>query len=169
MDWGIYNDIYGDPWAITYAGQFWTEVDIGSHQTLRLSDRDVSVSPERPESHSLPGNQWIQAERALRELSNVLQLLRNLCQLFPAPERILIEFEASEIRDRWLQVHDSWISGPGKAPSFRRTTERTADELQSGWMDVFADFGKDFCDLFCRDGRTFSRQDITTFVNPAGR
>ena len=26
MDWGIYNDTYGDPWALTYAGQFWAEI-----------------------------------------------------------------------------------------------------------------------------------------------
>ena len=28
MNWGLYNDTYGNPWSLTYSGQFWTEVEI---------------------------------------------------------------------------------------------------------------------------------------------
>ncbi|MFO0903821.1 MAG: hypothetical protein U0939_12525 [Pirellulales bacterium] len=165
MDWGLYNDIYGDPWAMTYAGQFWTEIDISSYRPYRLSDRDLKVSPEPPRENPLPETYVVIAERALGQFASVLQLAVGVSKKLAAPEGMVVEVEAAEIRDRWLDIHDHWIAGPGKAPAFRRSVRTTAGELQKQWTEYFADIGKDFCDLFCRDGRLLSRDDVKSLLH----
>ena len=46
---GLFNDIYRiyrDPWALTYAGQIWTEIAVGGDEPVRISDaRKGSESP----------------------------------------------------------------------------------------------------------------------------
>ncbi|MFC1759833.1 hypothetical protein ACFL2H_13880, partial [Planctomycetota bacterium] len=72
MDCGIYNDTYGDPWALTYAGQFWAEFMVGGRQAMTLSERDAMVSPERPErpeNLDLPEAGWVNGGYALEQLS----------------------------------------------------------------------------------------------------
>ncbi len=167
MDWGLYNDIYGDPWAFTYAGQFWTESSVGGHQRLQLLERDAQLSPEPPQNRLLEPEQWIDAERVLSTLRLVLRLAANLAATYSEHERMIVEIEAVNIRDRWLKVHDGWCAGPNKAPLLRRRPEMSARELRDGWGNVFVEIGKDFCDLFCRDGRTLSREDISEFSSGA--
>jgi hypothetical protein len=60
-----------------------------------------------------------------------------------------------------------WIAGPGKAHAFRRSVRTTAADLQQRWTEYFVDIGKDFCDLFCRDGRLLSRDEVKSFCRPA--
>jgi len=100
MDWGIYNDTYGDPWAMTYAGQFWAEFMAGGRRSMTLSERDAM--------------------------------------------------------------------GPCRAPTIQRKIEESAVDFRENWLEYFATMGKDFCDLFCRDGRVLSLADIKEHQHAAG-
>ncbi len=168
MDWGIYNDTYGDPWAITYAGQFWCEFMVGGRQSLKLSERDASVSPEPPESLVLPEGTWVTADYALRRLSMAFQFARNLTSQLSEREQIVFEFSARNIRGTWLSFEYGDSMGPCRAPAIQRRSEMTAGDFREGWLDAFARTGKDFCDLFCRDGRVLSLDDIKSCQNSAG-
>jgi hypothetical protein len=168
MDWGLYNDTYGDPWAMTYAGQFWAEFMVGGRKPMRLSDRDAMVSPERPESLTLAEGAWVMADYALTGLSTAFQLARNLSRQFGDSERVQLEFSARNIRGRWLAFQHGDSMGPCRASSIRRTIEETAADFRENWLEYFATMGKDFCDLFCRDGRVLSLDDIKSYQNSAG-
>lgn len=168
MDWGLYNDTYGDPWTLTYAGQFWTEIIVGGRQPLRLSQRDIQVSPESPEHDTVTEGEWVMAAYALTQLSTVFQFARNLTKEFGDSELIQLGFEASDIGGKWLNF-ENWDSmGPCKAPNLRRNIDECEADFGDKWLDLFADIGKDFCDVFCRDGRVLSRDDVKGFVNTAG-
>lgn len=168
MDWGLYNDTYGDPWTLTYGGQFWTEYLIGGQQPLRLSQRDIQVSPESPEHDILGEGEWVMAGYALTQLSTILQFARNLTKEFADSEKIQLGFEASGIGGKWLNF-DRWDSmGPCKAPSIKRNIEESVSDFRYNWLDLFADLSKDFSDAFCRDGRVLGRDDVKSFVNAAG-
>ncbi len=168
MDWGIYNDTYGDPWALTYAGQFWAEFMVGVRQAMTLSDRDAMVSPERPENLELPDGGWVMGGYTLNKLSTAFQLARNLSGLFADSEQVRLEFSARNIRGRWLAFEHSYATGPCRAPMMQRLIEKTSAEFRSDWLDDFARIGKDFCDLFCRDGRVLSLDDVKRFQNQSG-
>jgi hypothetical protein len=168
MDWGLYNDTYGDPWTITYAGQFWTSIRVGGQQPLTLSERDMSVSPERPESNVLREGEWVMADYALGRTGTVFQFVRNLAEQFGDSEVIHLGFDAVNTQRKWLHF-DNWASmGPCKAPKLHREIKVAAVEFRKRWADLFADIGKDFCDLFCRDGRVVGRDDVKDFINAAG-
>lgn len=165
MDWGIYNDIYGDPWAMTYAGQFWAEFMVGGRQSRTLPEHDAMVSPERPENLTIPEGGWVMADYALKELSTTFQLARNLSREFGDLERVQLEFTARNIRGRWLKFEHGDSMGPCRAPFIQRKIEKTAADFRENWLDDFVTMGKDFCDLFCRDGRVLSRARIKSFQN----
>ncbi len=168
MDWGIYNDTYGDPWAMTYAGQFWAEFIVGGWQSITLSGRDAMVSPERPEDLVIPAGGWVMAGHALTELSKAFQLARNLSRHFGDAERVQLEFSARNIRGRWLRFELGDSMGPCRAPTIQRKIEKSAVDFRENWLEYFATMGKDFCDLFCRDGRVLSLADIKSYQNAAG-
>ena len=168
MDWGIYNDTYGDPWAITYAGQFWAEFMVGGRQSMTLSEHDAMVSPERPEDLVIPEGGWVMADYALTVLSMACQLARNLSRQFGDLDRVQVEFSARNTRGSWLRFEHGDSMGPCRAPSIQRKVESTAAEFRENWLDYFATIGKDFCDLFCRDGRVLSLADIKSYQNVAG-
>ncbi len=169
MNWGLYNDTYGDPWTVTYAGQFWTEMEIGAYGTLNLSSRDMSVSPEPPTSSDIPETQWISVMQTLPEISTVFQFMRNLCAEFADSEMVQWSLEASNLDGKWLSFGQHGDSmGPGKAPMLRRDEEMLVTEFKTKCREVFVDFAKDLCDVFCRDGRVFSRQNLGEFWSPSG-
>lgn len=168
MDWGIYNDTYGDPWALTYAGQFWAEFMIGGRQAMTLSEYDAMVSPERPENLELPEGAWVKGSYALEKLSTAFQLARNLSTLFADTEQVRLEFSARNIRGRWLAFEQSDATGPCRAPTMQRLIEKSSADFRTDWLDDFARIGKDFCDLFCRDGRVLSLDDVKSFQNQSG-
>lgn len=168
MDFGIYNDTYGDPWALTYAGQFWAEFMIGGHQTLTLSERDASVSPETPSNLTIPAGRWVSADSFLAELSKSFQLARNLSEQFGDSEQVKLFFSARNVRGRWLSFSSGNSMGPSRAPAIQREIEGTAADFRVNHLNHYASVGKDFIDLFCRDGRVLSLDDIKSFQNHAG-
>ena len=167
MDWGLYNDTYGDPWTLTYAGQFWTQISIGGHLPLTLSDREYRLSAEPPESSTLRKGEWIRANETLTQISSVFQLARNLASTFYESEVVQLAFAASNIRGKWLHFSRGDSRGPCKAPKLQRGSEMPAVDFANEWLDLFADIGKDFVDLFCRDGRVLSRDEVKQFCNSA--
>lgn len=163
MDWGLYNDTYGDPWALTYAGQFWTQIAVGGYQEYSISEHDSRVSPEPPESLTLQPDQWVSMKNTFKELSIIFQFARNLTSRFSDHEEFHLEFYAKNVQRRWL-VMPHWETGPCKAPHLHREFKFNAQEFHVTWREIFADLGKDFCDLFCRDGRVIGREAIATFL-----
>lgn len=165
MDFGVYNDTYGDPWALSYAGQFWAEFMIGGRQAITLSERDASVSPETPADRVIPEGQWVSADQFLVELSKVFRLAHNLSEQFGEAELVKLELSARNIRGRWLKFEYGESMGPCRAPSIEREIEATASDFQKNWLDNYAVMAKDFIDLFCRDGRIVSLEEIKSFQN----
>ncbi len=163
MDFGIYNDTYGDPWALTYAGQFWAEFMVGGRTEFRLSERDASVSPETPSDLLLPEGAWVSADQFLLELLNLFRLACNFSERIGDAELMQFEFSARNIRGRWLRFENGNSMGPCRAPTLNREISTTASNFRENWMDYFASMGKDFLDLFCRDGRVLSLDDIKSF------
>lgn len=167
MNWGLYNDTYGDPWSLTYAGQFWTEMRISAYQPLDLSERDARVSPEPPESLRLTAEQWISMDQMLSQISSVFQFVRKLSSEFADSESLRWSLEAANLDAKWLST--GWDTrGPSRAREIKREGGMLVSEFKIGWLEVFADFAKDLCDVFCRDGRVFSREELKQFHNPAG-
>ena len=112
MDWGIYNDMYGDPWAMTYAGQFWAAFKIGGLQSITLSQRDAMVSPERPENLENSRGRVGYGRLHLTELSKAFQLACNLSRDFGDLERVQLEFSVTNVRGRWLTFNCGDSMGP---------------------------------------------------------
>ena len=73
------------------------------------------------------------------------------------------EFSARNIRGRWLRFENGNSMGPYRAPTLNREISTTVSDFRENWMDYFASMGKDFLDLFCRDGRFLSLDDIKSF------
>ena len=141
---------------------------VGGRQPITLSERDAIVSPERPEDPVIPEGGWVGADDALTELSTAFQLAHNLSRHFGDSERVRLEFSARNIRGRWLRFGHGDCMGPCRASTIQRKIDATAAEFRKKWLDYFAAIGKDFCDLFCRDGRVLSLADIKEYQNTAG-
>ena len=164
MNWGSYNDTYGDPWAITYAGQYWTCLDIGGKTVITLSDHDTRVSPEPPASNEMSEDQWISGHFSFARMATVFYFLTSLCREFPNSELVRWSVVASGTDGRWLvwdQYRESY--GPAKASGIQRSGEVTVEDFKSNWKEVYKDASKDLCDLFCRDGRIISRDTFGHF------
>jgi hypothetical protein len=168
MDWGIYNDTYGDPWALTYALQFWTEVMVGGRQAMTLSQRDAMVSPEPPNDLTIAEGMWVMADYALDEVSKAIQFARNLTNSLADSERVQLTVSARNLSGRWLAFSCSDSMGPCRAPTISREFETSAVEFREDWLAYFGQIGKDFCDLFCRDGRVVSVETVKSYQNVAG-
>ncbi len=161
MDWGLYNDTYGDPWAVTYAGQFWTEIDIGGWNELTLNRHDLASAPERPENPVFQKGEWVSGIRVLEEIGAVFQFLRLLSKQFGDHETIQMGFEATGIRGKWLNFGQSADSfGPCRAPLLKRTLEMTREEIRDKWEESATSICKDFIDLFYRDGRSWGHEEL---------
>ena len=99
MDWGLYNDTYGDPWAVTYAGQFWTEIEIGGWYELTLNQHDLaSAADGRPENSVFPAGEWVSGIRVLDEVGDVFRFLRHFSMQFAEHEAVEMGFAAFGIR-----------------------------------------------------------------------
>ncbi|TWU62571.1 hypothetical protein V7x_43060 [Crateriforma conspicua] len=142
MDWGIYNDTYPDPWALTYAGQFWADFMVGGRQEMTLSDRDAMVSPEPPERLLLPEGGWVMGGYALEKLSTAFQLCRNLAVSFAETEQLRFEFSARNVRGRWVAFEYVGTMGPCRATGIQRVIEKNAADFQSEWLEEFARIGE---------------------------
>ena len=165
MDWGLYNDAYGDPWTLTYAGQFWTEIEIGGWEKLTLTQRDLLVSPERPDSPEFQNGEWVSGYKSLTGLGSVFRFLHLFSQEFADFEGVQCGFEVNGVRGKWINFGRNADSfGPCKSPRLQRMIEMTASEFRDQWLDQYANVGKDFLDLFYRDGRSWTREDVKNYI-----
>ncbi|MDB5344799.1 MAG: hypothetical protein JWP89_3176 [Schlesneria sp.] len=161
MDWGLYNDTYGTPWSLTYAGQYWTEIQVSPFAAIRLSDRDARVSPEPPPSLDLQPEQCV-SFLSLHEVCDVFKFVCKLCSEFSPHETLHWVIEADNLHGRWLNLPFETF-GPSKARSIKREGRMLVGEFTSDWSEVFVEFAKDFCDVFCRDGRVLPREAMKGF------
>lgn len=169
MDWGLYNDTYGDPWTLTYSGQFWTEIEIGGKIDHRLENLTARVSPEPPRDPLIRAGRWVMGDHALGELSKAFQFARDLSMNFSNSEELLVRIEATGLKDKWLNFANAFDFGPSKATGIRREFDMTVSEFHETWERKYAYIGKEICDLFSRDGREVSLNDVKDFQNVAGR
>lgn len=165
MDWGLYNDMYGDPWTLTYAGQFWTRIDLGAHSELTLDDRDVRLSPEPPNQTTIPPCDWMIGEIALRKIHEAFRFMGKLSESFSRYEPVEFGIDVKNIKQRWMQFHRHDVFGPCRSPFLTRTFETTVGESQTAFDHASVSAMKDLCDMFTRDGRVITRDVIEQTLN----
>lgn len=170
MDWGIYNDTYGDPWALTYAGQFWTTIPIGGHGELELSNFNTRglrsvLGTDAPTS--LKNDEWIGAFDLFPGIARCFALGSNLARLLGPKDRIEWTFEASDLDGRWLIFgqHEDKV-GPARAPTINRSASLAAEDFMEQSSELAVAIGKTVADCFSADGRLFERQTIAEWTNP---
>ncbi len=166
MNWGLYNEAYGNPWAFTYAGLFVGRVFLHTHGELRLSARDTMLARLPPEQTTLPAESWISAPPMLSELAVLMQLASNVSEVFAQSEFIVLDIEINYISGRWLRFkHDAY--GICKSPHFTRHFELPIAEFACNSRDIFCTVGVEFANLFIQDGRTISKEALVCYAVPS--
>ncbi|WP_144056652.1 hypothetical protein [Rhodopirellula europaea] len=162
MDWGLFNDTYRHPWAFTYAGQFWTEINFGESHSTELTDFDTRTRTvkELIDSSTIPAGRWGYGKYALSQLCAAFQFATNLTSMLGDSEQIQINVSISNLKNCWLEFEHTDKRGPCRAPTLNRNVHKTASEFCKDWKRDFAQVGKSFTDLFNRDGRGFSTDGI---------
>lgn len=162
MDWGLYNDLYGDPWAVTYAGQFWTEIEIGGSNELTLNQHDLALAADGPpENLVFQAGEWVSGNRVLDGVGDVFRFLRHFSNQFAEHEAVEMGFKAIGIRGKWLNFgqHASSFS-PCRSPSLKRKLDMTIKDVRNDWESRCTNLCKDFVDLFYRDGRYWGHDQL---------
>tara|TARA_R110002049_G_scaffold309101_2_gene516887 strand:- start:5664 stop:6944 length:1281 start_codon:yes stop_codon:yes gene_type:complete len=160
MNWGIMNNSYRHPWALTYAGLFWTDMNIGERQPFTLSEYEMQTMREFEPSPEVAAGQWMYGEYALSQLSTAFQFVSRLTDLLADSEEVCLNVTFHNTKNKLLRFgHDDAI-GPSMSPYLHRSVNKTAREFKEHWQDEFAAIGKAFTDLFNRDGRSISLDGI---------
>lgn len=166
MNWGLYNETYGDAWSLTYAGQFWTELNVGAHGDWEIHETDAQLVPEPLESRVVHSGEWIAARPALAEMAAAFAFMASLCDEFGDGELVQWTADATNLRSRWLRFEYS-ERGPCLAPSIERSGELSVADFRASWRDACVEFTKDICDAFSRDGRAISREQLLEYLDPS--
>lgn len=173
MNWGLYNDTYGAPWTLTYAGQFWTLFSIGGYEDLRISDLDARVSPLRlREGFTLPGDGWIDSYRLLRGLKGFFSFAAQLASSLGSVESVDWTVNAHGLKGKWLrfpELHLADCAGPSLAPEIRKQRSRPAQEFASDWQSDATACAKAIFDTCCRDGREIALERILAVIEELRR
>ena len=173
MNWGLYNDSYGAPWTLTYAGQFWTTFSIAGYEELRISDRDARVSPLRLlEGFTLPGDGWIDGYRLLRGLKGFFSFAAQLASNLGSVESVDWTVSAQGLKGKWLRFPELQFAdcaGPSLAPQIRKQRSRPAQEFASDWQTDATTCAKAIFDTCCRDGREIVRESIFATIEELRR
>lgn len=173
MDWGLYNDTYGNPWTLTYAGQFWTSFSVAGHNELKISDRDAGVSPLRlSEGFTLASDDWIDSFALLRQLKECFSFAAQLAEKFGSLEFIEWVVDAQGLEKKWLRfpAHNFADStGPALAPRIRREKSSLASDFANNWEFEAAKCTKAIFDACCRDGREIEVEEIQAILAALNR
>jgi len=168
MNWGLYNDTYGAPWTLTYAGQFWTSFSIAGYEELRISERDASVSPLRlREGFTLSEDGWIDSYRLLRGLKGFFSVAAQLASNLGSVESVEWTVSAQGLKGKWLRFpehHFADCAGPSLAPQIRKQRSRPAQEFASDWKNDATTCAKAIFDTCCRDGREIASESILATI-----
>lgn len=168
MDWGLYNDTYGDGWALTYAGQFWTEVNIGARHSLKLTPYDFRALHTPPAEQTLPDGMWMAAETVLPQLSRAFAFASSVAKIFFPNEEVKWSIHYENLNGRWFSFGPAFDKfGPCRAPSVSRDGQSTASDFIKESSNTALNLAKDLLDLFNQDGRVVSREDLREWINPA--
>lgn len=164
MDWGIYNDTYGEPWAITYPGQVWLRAAFKGWQTVKLSERDARLSPEPPENNTLEEAHWISLKQLTGWLGNVFRFAASVANEFPDTERVEWSLTGQDLDRMWLSTGRGSspfdFLGPSRSPGLSRSQQLSSAAFREQWIDHCADAAKELCDFFSRDGRYVGRESL---------
>jgi hypothetical protein len=163
MPWGIYNDAYGEPWAITMAGQFWMRCGVAAdYDGPKLSDHDLSIIRERPPGDVLQAGAWVSFNYLVRWIYNVSKFAASLAGSFHDGEQVAWSITGAGLADKWLAFPQGsgMPMGPCVSPTYPRRFVSTATELKSRWREWAVDCSVEICGLFSRDGRRIRAADV---------
>ncbi|MGB7327532.1 MAG: hypothetical protein WBD31_21830 [Rubripirellula sp.] len=168
MDWGIYNDTYGDGWAMTYAGQYWIEAKIGARHSLKLTDYDFRALHTPPAEQTLAEGMWLAAETALPQLARAFAFAARIASVLSPNEVVKWSIEYDCLNGRWFSFGAAFDKyGPCRSPGLSRDGQSTAAEFIERSSELALDVAKDLLDFFNQDGRVISREDLREWINPA--
>ena len=169
MDWGIYNDTYGDGWAMTYAGQYWIEARIGARHQLELSEYDFRALHTPPPEQTLEGGMWLAAETVLPQLAQAFAFASKIAATLSPNEEVKWSIEYEHLDGRWFSFGPAMEKyGPCRSPNLSRDGQSTAAEFIEGSSELALDVAKDLLDFFNQDGRIVAREDLREWINPVG-
>ena len=169
MEWGIYNDTYGDPsWAMTYAGQIWLGTAVAGWQSLKMTEEDRRLSPEPPTSEMLEASEWIPLSNLAEWFGHAFSFAASITGEFNGGEQVEWSVTGRNLDRKWLAT-DRWgspsdLCGPSRSPGLFRTGQSTAAEFKTHWLERCLDCAKEICDLYSRDGRYVSRERLKSLM-----
>jgi hypothetical protein len=87
---------------------------------------------------------------------------------FADGERIEWTVTGRNLDRKWLATFQSQMLldsyGPSRSSGLSRTGQSTAEEFKAKWSEHCLDCAKETCDLFSRDGRYISREQMATLM-----
>jgi len=165
MEWGIYNDAYGNPsWALTYAGQVWLGTPFQGWKNVKMSERDRRLTPDPPPNEMLEASEWITLRSLAEWFGNGFRFAASLAGEFADGEQVEWTVAGRNLDRKWLATYESEtlldLFGPSRSPGLSRSGQSTAAEFKAGWLKHCLNCAKETCDLFSRDGRYISRENL---------
>jgi hypothetical protein len=166
MPWGIYNDGYGDPWALTMAGQFCMKAGIAAdYPSEKVGVHRLAILPEKPANDFFQPGEWIDFIPLIRGIYNTFKFAGSYsAELYPA-EEIGLTVDAAGLAGKWLYHRRSsdFPLGPCVSPNYPRRFATTPAELQSQWRDWAKECCVELCRLFARSGLRIEPNDIESW------
>jgi hypothetical protein len=151
-EWGIANDLYGEPWALTRAGLFVYHRPFRENEVpFQSRFRDNTGKPIL----EVPAGEWIEFEWNMDVIIQCFMFLSRMADVFGPDATIVYQFRAAPLRGRKLVTLNPDIRigyaddpSPCRASEYDRSRALTVGELRANWRDECAEAMKRFFELF---------------------
>lgn len=168
MEWGIYNDTYGDPWAIAYSGQIWMSNTFEGWEPVKYSQRDLNLSPEPPQGGMIEEGDWLPLAALAEWFHRAFGFAASVGDEFAGGELVEWGVVGRNLDNKWLATgrfsNPSDLFGPSRSPGISRSAQTTVSAFKDGWLEDCLNCTKEICDLFSRDGRYVSRDRLANLM-----
>jgi len=147
--WGVWNDLYGEPWALARSGQFLSIHPYYENEN-EYRARGASSHPEPVRA----SRTWMDFKPNLMLIAERFMFAARLATEFEQDD-VELKLEATALRGRALMSTDSRIDlrhvrevEECRAERFSFKKQIRAEELQLRWEELAAKVMKEFCDYF---------------------
>lgn len=161
-EWGIANDFYGEPWAFTRSGLFFSRRPFREDE-MRPIQASLCISTYDTNQLLLKAGEWIDFGISLRAICEFFLFISRISSAYGTGETIEYQLIAKPLAGRRLVMHQDCsnlyeipnLYGPADpclANIFCRKATLSVEELQADWKSECVNAMKDFLELFPSHG-----------------
>ena len=171
-EWGIANNFYAEPWALTRAGLFVSRRPFREDRLEPIRARLYVPTYNTPELVLVPG-EWLEYGASLRAICEEFYFMRRMAEVYDLEETVEYHLRASPLAGRRLPIYQDGVrfyeipnlygaADPCQAPVFSWNGSLPVGDLRADWKSPCVTAMKEFLELF--PGYATSRDELGRWI-----